>query len=276
MELSLLKADILSNNIPKFLIFNVEEPFLCKQYIQQMSNTLNKYYKYFDTADEILYETSSNFKEDYIYIALEDTNILKKCNYIDELIKTNRNIILYYNGMDKTSSFYNTYKKYIVNFSSVDKYTIVAYLLKAVKDDPNVQDISQDKLEELVDYCDCNFSKTMLEFEKIITLGQKKSTYVTDYMLHNGFSDYRKTNTFEFVQKILNKDESAFNDVLKITDSPITIFTILYKQARLRLLNTGNIVYSNIMQLCFNLDCGIKDGTVDANSALGYLLLKVM
>ena len=72
MDIKLLKNSILQNNIPKFLIFNAEEHTLCKQYIESMSTTLNKYHKYYDNADEVLYETSTNIKDDYLYIILND------------------------------------------------------------------------------------------------------------------------------------------------------------------------------------------------------------
>lgn len=276
MKLSLLKADIVSNNIPKFLIFNVSEPVLCKQYIDSMSNALGKYFKYYSSADEVFYETTSNFKEDFIYIIFEDIAILKNTNYVTELINTNRNIILYYNNLDRGSDFYKQFSNYIVDFDTLDKYTTIAYLHKQLENADNQITLAQDKIEQLVEFCECNFSKSCLEFDKVITLGQKNSDLLIDYMLNKGFSDYRKTNVFSFIQKILNKDQSVFDDLQRLDESVVGVLTLLHKQARIRLLNTGNNVYANIMQLCSELDSGIKDGSVETDIVLDYLLLKVM
>ena len=271
MELKLLKSDIVSNNIPKFLIFNVEEPVLAKQYIQQMSSTLGKYYKYYDTIDEVLYETSTNLREDFLYVILNCD--IKNINQIEDLIKSNRHIILYLTSLDTKLEWYKKYKDFVVNFSHLDKYTIVAYLLKQLSLNRII--IDQDKIENLVDFCNCNFSLCVNELSKIITLNQDNSNILMDYMFNKGFSDYRKTNVFSFIQKILNKDKSLFEEISRLDDSIISIITILYNQAKNRLIKYNNNFYANIMQLCVELDCGIKDGTVNAESALDYLLMEV-
>ena len=271
MDLKLLKSDIQSNNIPNFLVFNVDEPALAKQYIKQMSSTLNKYTKYYDTLDEVIYETTTNLKDDYLYIVLNP--IIKDAHIIETIINLNRNIILYFTELDSKSLLYKSYKDFIVDFKKIDKYTILAYLMKYL----NMHKITveQNKLDRLIDYCNCNFSLCINEIDKIVTLGQDNSNILVEYMLSNGFSDYRKVNIFVFIQKILNKDKSVFEDVFKIDDSAISIFTILYNQAKNRLIKYNNNFYAHIMNLCYRLDCGIKDGTINAESALDYLLVEV-
>ena len=272
MEIKLLKTDIKSNMIPKVLIFTGEEQALAKQYIESISSTLNKYTKYYDSADAVLVETSTNLREDFLYIILNDNNILKNPRYIEELSKTNRNIIIYFtNKLDET--FVKNNKELIVDFKKLDKYTLLAYITKKLSDNKIV--VEQEDLLKLIDYCDYDLGICLNELDKIICLGQTNSTNLLEYMYNHDFPDYRKLDTMKVAQKILNRDKSVYTDVTKLNDSVITILTILYNQARYMLTTTNNNYYSNILKLCYTLDSGIKDGTVNSESALDYLLLEI-
>lgn len=274
MEIKLLKNNIKSNMIPNFLIFVGEEQALARQYIESISNTLGKHFKYYTTADEVLYETSTNLREDFLYIILNDDKVLKNTTYVDELIKTNRNIILYYTDFDYNETLFKTYKDYVVNFKKLDKYTILAYLMKKL--DMNKIEIDQEKVEKLVDYCDCNLGCCLNELDKIITLGQSNSNLLFDYMSNNGFSDFRNVNVYKFIQKIINKDKTTFEDLIKLDESIVGILTLLYKSARKSLENRTDKRYIDILKLCSKLDGAIKDGSVNSDYVLDYLLLKVM
>lgn len=272
MEIKLLKTDIKSNMIPKVLIFTGEEQALAKQYIESISSTLNKYAKYYDSADAVLVETSTNLREDFLYIILNDNNILKNPRYIEGLSKTNRNVIIYFtNKLDET--FVKNNKELIVDFKKLDKYTLLAYITKKLSDNKIV--IEQEDLLKLIDYCDYDLGICLNELDKIICLGQSNSTNLLEYMYNHDFPDYRKLDTMKVAQKILNRDKSAYTDVTKLNDSVITILTILYNQARYMLTTTNNNYYSNILKLCYTLDSGIKDGTVNSESTLDYLLLEI-
>lgn len=274
MDIKSLKEHILQNNIPNVLIFIGDEQALIAQYIKTISSTLGKYYKYYDTADSVLYETTTNLKNDYLYIILNDYSILKNTNYIQELKNTNRNIIIYFTDFDTKQQFYKDFKNDITIFNKLDKYTIVAYLQKLLND--NKLELATDKLIELVEYCDCNLGICLNELDKIITIGQNKCDLLTDYILNNGFPDYRKLNIFSFVQKILNKDLTLFNDLQKLNESTITIMSLLYNQAKNRLDKTNDLRYANIMQLISKLDKNIKDGKISDEYALDYLILEVV
>ena len=274
MDIKSLKEHILQNNIPNVLIFIGDEQALIAQYIKPISSTLGKYYKYYDTADSVLYETTTNLKNDYLYIILNDYSILKNTNYIQELKNTNRNIIIYFTDFDTKQQFYKDFKNDITIFNRLDKYTIVAYLQKLLND--NKLELATDKLIELVEYCNCNLGICLNELDKIITIGQNKCDLLTDYILNNGFPDYRKLNIFSFVQKILNKDLTLFNDLQKLNESTITIMSLLYNQAKNRLDKTNDLRYANIMQLISKLDKNIKDGKISDEYALDYLILEVV
>lgn len=273
MDIKELKTSIKTNSIPTLIIFNVENQALAKQYITSMSSTLNKHFKYYDTADQVLYETSTNLREDFIYIILNDEKILKNPNYIEELSKTGRNIIVYFPNMDKQSTFYKQNGSLIVDFKQLDKYTILSYMMKQL--DKAKINVAQEKVEQLIDFCNCDLGCCLNELDKIITLNQSSSNLLFDYMMHNGFSDYRKTNIFEFVSKIINKDSTVFDDAMRLDENLVGLMMILYKNAKTKFVSTSNPRYLDIMRLCSKLDSAIKDGSLKDKYLLDYILLKV-
>lgn len=273
METKELKNLIKSNTIPSCLIFDVENSFLCRQYLDLMASTLNKPLKFYNTADEVLYEISTNLREDFLYVVFNDDSVIKKDAYIDELKKLNRNIVVYLFDVDRQSDFYKAHKSDIVQFPKIDKYSIVAYLMNQLK--IHKIEVEQTKVEKLVDYCNCDYSCCVNELDKIIVLDQANSNLVFDYMLTNGFSDFRKINIFSFVNKVLSKNKEVFEEVVKIDEQVIYVLNLIYKSARKRFIESSNFFYIDIMQLCIELDSSIKDGTLSDKYALDYLLLRV-
>ena len=271
MDIKLLKASILSNSIPKFLVFIDTNPALCKHYITNISKTLGLDFKYYDSIDSVIYQVSSNIKDsDYVYIVYNDQLVLNNPNYIETIKSLNKTIILVYPEINKTSALYKQFSKNFVIFEKLDSYTIVAYMQKQLND--NNIEIAQDKLFTLVDYCNCDLGLCLNELDKIITLAQENSNVLCEYMLNNGFSDYRHTNVHKFVDNILNSNLSAYEDRNSLEESCITVLMILYNKAKYRYLSSRNVRYLNIMKLSYDLYTRILDGTIDSSYAIGYLL----
>lgn len=276
MEIKDLKSSILKNEVPSLVIFKTEEPILAKEFIKKMSTTLNKYYKYYNKLDEVLYEIDTNLKDDYLYIVLNDYSILSKSQeYLDALSKVkNRNIVLYFDELDTTSSFYKLAKDRVVYFKHLSKPTLVAYAQTALKKNKIV--ITQERIEKLVDVCNCNYSILCNELDKIIALDQPTSNILLDYMLENGFPDYRQTNMFQFIKEVLKGNSEVFDLKNRLNDSTITFLLNLFRQSKNRLEATGDRKYANIMQLCSGLDGAIREGTINSDYILDYVLLKAV
>lgn len=269
MKLKELRSLIHSNEIPKFMIFNVDEPNLAKQYIQSMATVLNKHFKYYDNSKEVIYETAVNIREDFLYIILNE-----KDADIEGLLKTNRYIILYYTNKNLLSKIDKKYSKYIVDFDKIDKYTTLAYMIKYLQN--NKIEINQDKLEKLIEHSNYNFSITINELDKVVALNQARSNIAMEYMLEEGFTDFRRTNIFKFINKIIYKDKTLFEDLKRLDESVIGLFNLLYKQIRNIVTKRDNQRLFEMMKLITKLDTGIKDGTISDKYALDYLLVKFM
>lgn len=274
MDIKVLKSSISTGNIPNFLIFVEEEPSLSKQYIQFISDTAGKAYKYYDSADSVIYEIQTNLKDDYVYVIYNDDKVLKNLAYIDSLIKLNRSIIVCLPSLDRNSNLYKTYENYVVWFEKLDKYTLLAYANKLCKNHKIT--IDQNKLQTLIEYCDCNLGEIINELDKIFVLEQSNSNLLVDYMMENGFSDFRQTNVFKYVNKILNKDVSALNDLIKLDENVVSVIFIVYNQSRARLINTKQSYYGKVMRICFDVYSQIIDGSINSDYALKYLTYKIL
>lgn len=273
MNIKLLKTDILSNNIPNFLIFEVYEYALAKQYIDYISSTINKPTKLYYSSKEVIYDIETNLKEDNLYIIYNDKNVTIDDTLVDKLVNSKRNIIIYYTELDRLSSFYKNNKNYIVEFKKLDKDTLLAYAIKLCKD--KKCSIDQDKLVTLIEYCNNDLGILINELDKIFTLEQENSNVLAKYLLEEGFIDYRETNIFDFINLILNKDKKAFEYYLRINESPVNILINLFNISKKRFISSRNLFYKDIMKLSYNLYCRILSGTVDSSYSIKYLMLKV-
>ena len=273
MEFKVFKACVLSNNIPKFLVFIQKEYMLVKQYLQHISKSLNKDLDFYNSIDEAIYALQTNIMQDKIYIIYNDANILKNDEYIKSIIDSNKYVFLIYDNLDKNTNLYKNFESNLVIFNKLDKYQILAYIQSKLKQEKI--NISQDKLLQLIDYCNCDFSIVLNELDKIIILNQENSSLLVDYMLKNEFQDYREHNIFIFINKLLNKNISVINDIYNIIDNSVIVLYNIFMCAKKKFVDTKNNQLLKIMKLAYNLYIDILEKRIDERYALKYLLLEI-
>ncbi len=271
MDIQDLRNKVYTNSIPNFLIFGGKEQFLCKHYITHISTTLNKHYKYYDTLEQVLHEASINIKEDFLYIVLNDKDALKNGVLIESAKSIGRNIILYYTDIDTFSQSLNDN---VVMFNPLDSATILAFLNKRLRE--GKVEVSIDLLQDLIEKCGNDLGCCVNEIDKIIALGFEKSNKVTSYMLNNGFSDFRDVQASDVAYKLLQNDHSVLKSIYKLGTSPISLLYIIYSMALKRLGGRDSARYVNILNKCFEIDCGIKDGTINSKHVIDYILLSIL
>lgn len=273
MDIKLLKSCIFSNTIPNFLVFFVEESALYRQYLNSISNTLNKDYEIYDTAREAIYDIESNIKDDHIYLIFDDTKISGE--ELSKLLDSGKNIILCYNDISSSQKLHGVLSKYssnVVEFRKIDRDTLLAYAIKLCKN--NKCSVDTDILIKLIDCCDCDLGIMINELNKIFLLEQSNSNLLVNYLINEGFIDYRDISLDRFVNSVISRDYDSFVVGQKIEDSPVTVLTAVYNSALNKLKSTRAVQYSKLMGLCFNIQKGILDGTIDSKYAIRYLLLR--
>ena len=267
MDIKNLKENINKNAIPPFMIFNVKNGLLCKQYINVISKKINRFYKVYGSADEILYEIDNNIqKEEKLYIVLNDDKIIKNENYIQELINTNRPIILYFTELNKKDKFYKNNKQYIYDFEELDKDTLTRYVQKYLN-------IETYDIEEFIKRCDNNYGCCVNELDKMRYLDDGT---LRKYIKNKEYSNYKTVNTFEFVNKIIYKNKSAYEDIYCLNDNAMNIIITLYRIAKLKYKGNKDTRLIHIMQVCVDIENKIKRGDIGSEYVLDYLLLKTI
>ena len=276
MNIKTLKASILSNTIPNFLIFFIEEPALYRQYIHSISSTIGKDYEIYSTVKEAIYDIETGIKEDYIYVVFDDVEVSEE--EINKVVGFNKNVILCYNCKQsdlklKNIRNFDSYKSSFVSFYKLDKDTLLAYAIKLCKTKKCT--IEQEILIRLIDYCNNDLGIMVSELDKIFILEQSNSNVLVNYLLNEGFIDYRDVALEDFVSAVVGTHKKqAMNMLRKIDDPPVTIIMSIYNYALYMFKTTRNIDYVKLLKLCFSLQKGIVDGTVSSSYAIEYLLCR--
>lgn len=271
MEIKLLKTSILTNNIPKFLIFIEDEIALSDMYKEKISKMLNKPIKVYSSCEHIAYDLQTNVISDSIFVINEDKPF---DNHALEIIKNSgKNCIICTHSVDNIKN--KDLLVYCVHFKKLDHYTVLAYLMKKLKD-KNIA-IEQDSVEKLVDYCEDNLGECLNELDKVITLVDGSSSeinnkIVMDYMLECEFSDYRQTNVKAFTDKVCAKNTEAIDEVYRLSDSPIYVLSLLYAKARYSFITYKRPYSKRIMEVCYEIYKGILSNTIDSEYAMKYLV----
>lgn len=280
MELKALKQLIKKGDIPKFLVFAVDEPALAKKYITTIGATEEKPVRYYDTAESVIYEIDTNLREDFIYIVFNDKDIGKQPEYVEKLMGCGRNVILYFSEFDNKHPLNKVCKDNVIYFNRLDENTLTQYLMTILAKHKIA--VEQGKIMTLVRYCNCNLGICLNEIDKIMTLEQSNSNLLMDYMLNNGFSDYRQVNMFKTVDKILGclkngtSDIEVLQDIQKMTDSPVVVLYNLYTASRRALLNSRADIYAYVMKLCMWAYNGVIDGTMSERYILPLVIARII
>lgn len=276
MDIKTLKASILSRTMPQFLIFNSHEPTLSKQYIEGIADAAGLQYKYFDTLDEVLYDNTTGLRTPCVSVVVEDSKPLKNSKYVDAITNKNAYIILLYSNIDpkKYKDFIKANESRIVTFDKLDGLSLLNYATKKCKDH-NIR-VSQDKLVQMVEYTNNDLGCLINELDKIFVLDQSNSDTLVDYMLKNGFSDYREPESDKFIEMVINGSPKAFEyyeRFNKAIDSAVMLVYKMYSKYR-ECKDTKKILTG--MRTCFEVYNGIVDGTMSDEYAIRYLMLKMI
>ena len=279
MDVKTLKGSIHSGSIPQFLIFIVDDSAFARQYVDAMAKALNKPVSYYETADEVIYDCSSNLVDDKLFIIVDDKKVLDNDKYVDTLKNLKRNVVVIFNNIDekKYKKFLSTNEKWSVVFSKLDVYSLVSYCENMCKGQGVV--IEQDKLKLLVEYCDNNFGCLKNELEKIFLLNLSKPEFLDKYIEMNGYSDYRKGDTDTLLNKVLQKKVSdSFTYYHKFNDScdgSVMLLYKLYSSARNLFVKKSDTYYVRILYLINEVYNMILDGILPENLAFKYFMIKL-
>lgn len=245
MDIGELKQQIMSKQLDKFYVFTGEEYTVQKIYIQQVAKAGGLNLVYTDSAMDVKVKLggSSLLKtQNTCYVVLDDKEFMQNEKLQGTILSglgDNILILLCY-SLDKRLKFYKAYKSAVVEFEPLKTEILKRYIQKDY-------DLSDRNCERLIDICENNYGRCLLELDKV---KQYMSGKGTDDIWDHHFEDSTfqklvedgtihvppKDSIFELVDAILtNKVDKAFQlyeNYKETSQSVLPLLSVLYTNVR--------------------------------------------
>lgn len=165
MDVATLKAKIKSKQLPSYLIFSGTEWKVQQIYINQIAKVTGKEIKRIDDVTSIYgkLKNRSFVQNGVIYIVRDDKELMnseKLQQQISNGLLGDNMLIHLLTTVDKRTKFYKQYKDTIVEFEPLNDVVLKKYILKEIK-------LSESNLQRLIDICEHDFGRILLEIDKI-------------------------------------------------------------------------------------------------------------
>ena len=246
MDVATLKAKIKSKQLPSYLIFSGPEWKVQEIYINQIAKVTSKEVKRVDSVSSIYtYLRNRSFvKKSFIYIVRDDKELMQneKLQAQLESVLGDNILIHILTTVDKRTKYYKAYKAQICDFETLSDAMLKKYALKEIK-------LSESDLQRLIDICEHDYGRMLLEIDKI--KWYQKSTEFSEWdghghlSTHDCFKNLVNDGTiyeppydaiFDLVDAILDrKVNKAFNllqQSYEVGEATMVMLSVLYKNAK--------------------------------------------
>ena len=164
MDVATLKAKIKSKQLPSYLIFSGPEWKVQEIYINQISKVTGKEVKRVDGISNIYQQLKNRsfVKKPAIYIVRDDKELMQNEKLQQKISSVlNENMLIHVlTSVDKRTKYYKTYKDTIVEFEQLTDAILKKYIKKEIN-------LSDKNCQVLIDICEHDFGKILLEIDKI-------------------------------------------------------------------------------------------------------------
>ena len=239
-----VKAQIKTKNLSSCYIFTGEEIGIMSIYIKKIAEVANGQLVYGDTVSSIVQSTanSSLFSRRKIYVIHNDSDFLKEEKIWDRFISgealKNDILVLAFYTLDKRSKFYKTYSDTIVEFTRLNKTILSTYLKREVA-------LSDINCEQLIDICGSDYSRMLLEADKIRQYAVAAEIEGYDISDNEAFVELVRAGAiykapydaiFDFVEAVLRHQVRRAYELLRnctaIGEHPLALLSVLYTNAK--------------------------------------------
>lgn len=307
MEVIDLKNLIKSNQIPNFMIFAGEEYMVQKIYIQQIAKVRNLKVQYMDAVADIAKSlgTKSLLSENHLYVVRDDKDFMQSDKAENVLSKLKSDIlILTLTTLDKRLKFIKSHNSSIVDFKPLKSENLKVYIKREI-------DLSDRNIDILMEICEYNYGHCLLEVDKIQRYYNSTQWASLDdcfkkLVMKGVIYTPPRDAVFDFVKAVLqNKPKLAYEllqDCKEIGEATLIIISNLYNSAKwvyqvqnckskdiekstgltywqiknakecVGRFNNEDLEY--LMRLCENIEVRIKQGKIEEQIAVDYILAK--
>ena len=269
MNSSVLKNILVNKKeIPKFMIFIENEPSNAKAYLNLISKNIGKPIKFYDSADEALYDMSTGLVDDRIYYIVNDDKVLKNNRYISELKSFDENIIIGFDGMKIPDSFISDNQNVVYVFDTGSMQTLLNFIAKKAIE--NKITINQSQSEDLIYKSDFKLSQITNEIEKISLLDNK-----AEYIANQEYPNIAKIDNMSVMLQVLNQDKRSMQNMSILMESAVGSLKAIYTMAKKKFKTTDNLFYAKVMIASFKAYNHIIDGTLDSANSIKKFFIDI-
>lgn len=310
VNVSILKGWIKSKTVPRFLLFTGPEVMMQKVYIKQIAKTYNLEIKYLDSIQNLGsgIRSQSFIKRSKLYVFRDCTEYQNEAaatllHNSDALM--NDYFVFIFTTLDKRTKWFKENEDCIINFDYMNTSILMKYVSHNI-------DLDEARLTTLIETCEHDFSRILLEVDKIrqYKAATPSCTFADAFdRLYEDGVIYRppKDAVFDFVDAVLKHKTVQAMQLLDETyaggEATLVILANLYNSAKqlaqvqafegtnigeetgltpfqIRLAKGRMGVYSiknliKLMKAVREAEKGIKVGTIDESIAVMYVLTQV-
>ena len=310
MDVSALKARIKSKQIPNYLIFSGDEWKVQEIYIQQIAKAKEAEIKRIGSISDVYgkLKNKSFVQKVIIYIVRDDKDLMQneKLQQSIEKVLGDNVLIHLLTNVDKRTKFYKQFKASIIEFERLSDSMLYKYTQREIK-------LSKANTERLIDICEHDYGRTLLEIDKIKWMCRVQydctDDEVVEHLLKDGtIYEPPYDAIFDLVDAILDRKVNLAFDLLQqsyeVGEATMVMLSVLYNNAKAVLqvqsyegdsiskatgltgwqiknakkhinkYSEKELIY--ILQLVQKIESGIKTGKMEDEFAMQYLLTHIM
>ena len=230
MEVASLKQQIKSGELLDFYVFTGDEWAVQDIYIAQIAKAKKCNIKRINAFADI-YQTlkaRSFVQNSAVYVLRDDKDILtldKVQNALKAGILSDNTLILLLTNTDKRTKFYKAFKERFVEFEPLAEPVLIKYIQREI-------DLYEKECSELIELCESNYGRILLEIDKLKRLGGSFDEAVREGVIYRPPKDA----IFDFVDAVMkgytNISFELYEDCKQVGESTLVILSVLYNNIK--------------------------------------------
>lgn len=235
MEVTAVKKQIQAKRLDPFYVFTGDELEAQRIYVNKMSEVTGKPIKRIDQVSDAFKRRGSILKASYLFVCRDDIDFWKSATDFAALVELlgDNILVLQMSNIDKRSKSYKSYTSQIVEFHYMDADVLYKYTQRECP-------LSDKATFELIDLCECDYGRILLEADKIRqtskALGVSPDEAFSRLLEDKAISRPPKDAIFDFVDAMLRADVGRAFELLEeckgIGEPPLRIVSVLYSNFR--------------------------------------------
>ena len=235
MQITEVKKQIQNKRVDRFFVFTGDEIEAQRIYINKIAEVTGKQIKRIDKCADAFNKRAGLFKTTNVFVCRDDIDFWKSSVDIDKIYELlGENIlILQMTNIDKRSKSYKSYTNQVVEFNYMDADVLYKYTERVCR-------LSDDNAYTLIDMCENDYSRILLECDKINRYAQAQGVSAdeafTQMVKEKAITRPPRDAIFAFTDALLRADIPQSFELLEeckaVEEPTLRIISVLYTNFR--------------------------------------------